>query len=69
MTLTVLLTGYPIIDELGLLDGTGVETGYPPYGVETGAMLEETAPHRSLEIPNCVLYWYAPVMSSMSWRP
>jgi hypothetical protein len=22
-----------------------------------------------LEIPNCVLYWYCPVASTMSWIP
>jgi hypothetical protein len=56
--------------EAALLDGTGVDTGYPPpYGVETA--LEGATPEQapSLEIPNWVEYWYWPVTSSMSWRP
>jgi hypothetical protein len=67
--LTVLLTEYPFV-VVALLEGVGVETGYPPpFAVEEDAALLEPATHLTLSIPNCVLYWYWPVMSSMSWMP
>ena len=42
-----------------------------PVGEEVIAPVTEVTPVATLglEMPNCEVYWYAPVWSSMSWIP